>query len=252
MLHGAGMESASEVFSTNVDFHDVEDPWRRRFDMAFFLARDVTDYDELLKFVQEHGYRFFVFDRETGVLLYPDMEFLLFAESRPAGLVPIYVQEHHDFAIYRVEGNWPDPEPIGARLENGIVLTGYEFYQCQDLPRGSGHRFGLYLHWKATEPISQSFKVFVHAVDGEGQLITQRDSVPVLWTHPTDTWQIGEGIVDFYSLHFDEAQGPGPYTILIGLYDPESGRRVEWLDSSGDSVSDHLVLESLELGPVQR
>jgi hypothetical protein len=251
VLHGAGMGSASEVFSTNVDFHDVEDPWRRRFDMAFSLARDVTDYDELLKFIQEHGYRFFIFDRETGLLLYPGMEFLLFAESRPAGLVPIYIQEHHDFAIYRVEGNWPEPEPVGARLENGIVLTGYEFYQCQDLPRGSGHRFGLYLHWKATEPLSRSFKVFVHAVDSEGQLITQRDGVPVLWMHPTDAWEVGESVIDFYPLHFDEALGPGPYTILVGLYDPESGRRVGWLDSSGDSAGDHFVLGVFEFDVAQ-
>jgi hypothetical protein len=252
VLHGAGMESANEVFSTHLDFHDVADPWRRRFDMAFALARDVTDYDALLNFIQGRGYRFFVFDSETGLLLYPDMEFLLHPESRPAGLVPVYIQEHHDFAIYRVEGNWPEPKAVEARLENGIALTGYEVYQSEDLPKGSGHRLGLYLHWKATEPISQSFKVFVHATDGDGQLITQQDGVPVLWTHPTDTWEVGESVIDFYSLHFDEAQGPGPYTILIGFYDPGSGRRVGWLDSFGDPVGDHLVLETLEFESAQR
>ncbi|MFL7795068.1 MAG: hypothetical protein AB8I69_23215 [Anaerolineae bacterium] len=246
VLHGAGMESAAQVFSTNLDFHDVADPWRRRFDMAFSLARDFKSYDDLLGFVQERGYRFFIFDRETGLLLYPDMEFLLFAENRPSGLVPIYIQEHHDFAIYRVLGNWPEPQTVEAESQDGISLVGYEVYPSDDVPAGSRRRAGIYLHWETTKPVSQSLKVFVHAVSGDGQLVTQQDGFPVLWTHPTNAWSVGERVVDFHPLLFDDTLGPGPFTILVGLYDPETGQRIDWHDSSGNPLGDHIVLETIE------
>jgi hypothetical protein len=54
--------------------------------------------------------------------------------------------------------------------------------------------------------------------------------------------------VDFHPLIFDEALGPGPYTILVGLYDPETGQRVDWYDSAGNPLGDHIILETIEFG----
>jgi hypothetical protein len=245
-LHAAGMQSASEVFSTQLEYHDVADRWKRRFDMAAALAPAMASYDELLNFLHARGYRFFIFDRQTGVSsLYPNLEWLLYPENRPAGLTPVYVDESRNFDIYRVEGNgWPAPHPINATLENGIALTGYDLYRSNDAPPGSGRRVGLYLHWKATAPIGQWLKVFVHVMDANGNLVAQHDGLPALWTYPTNSWAVGEEVVDFHPLLFDAAQGDGLYTIRVGLYDPGSGQRVSVLDASGAPAGDHVVLET--------
>jgi hypothetical protein len=244
-LHAAGMTSARQVFSTPVEFHDVSDPWKRRFDMAFALARDLTATDALLDFVHDHGYRFFIFDRQTGLFLYPDMEGLLLPENRPAGLTPVLVQEERDFVVYRVEENSAvAPRPSGARLENGITLTGYETFVSRDDPRGE-RWVGLYLHWQTATPLTTSLKVFVHLIDADGQLVAQHDSVPALWTYPTDRWAVGEEVVDFHPLHFDPTLGRGPFTIYVGLYDPQTGRRVPLSGADGPPGEDRIEVDRI-------
>jgi hypothetical protein len=251
-LRAAGMGSADEVLSTHVDFHDVGSPWKQRYDMAFVLARDVVSYEELQRFLQDRGYRFFIFDKQTGVTLYPDLEFLQYPENRPAGLVPILVHDKRDFAIYRVlGGDWPDPQPVAAEWENGIVLRGYELYQSDDMPRGSGERLGLYLHWEATTPVDAYLKVFAHVFDKTGKLVAQHDSVPALWTKPTSEWHTGETVVDFHPLPLAGVEGQGPFTVRVGLYDPGSGQRVPVFlstDPDRDQAEDSVVVGSFSFG----
>jgi hypothetical protein len=244
IVHAAGAQSAFEVFSTHVGYHDVADPWKRRFMPAVEWARDL-DSDELMDFIHAGGYRLFIFDKQTGVFMFPEMEGLLYPVSRPAGLAPVYVHDKRDFVIYRVEGaDWPAPSPVGASFEGDIVLSGYELYQSDDAPPGSGRRIGLYLHWEPAQPVGQWLKIFVHVMDGDGQLVAQHDSVPALWTYPTNEWAEGESILDFHSMSFDAALGPGPYTILVGLYDGGTGQRILILDSSGTPGDDAVVLET--------
>ncbi|HOU14714.1 MAG TPA: glycosyltransferase family 39 protein [Anaerolineae bacterium] len=227
MLHAAGMQAAGEVFSTNVDYHDVASPWKWRYAMAFALARDLKTQEEILGYIHEHGYRFFIMDKATGLFLYPTQEGLLNPENRFSGLTPIYVPNEREAVVYRVEGpQWAAPTPISATLQNGIALTGYELYQSADQPPGSGQRVGLYLHWRTSAPVAQFLKVFVHVLGADGQLVTQHDSVPALWTYPVDRWAVGETVVDFHPLLFGPDAGSGPFTILVGFYDGNSGARI--------------------------
>jgi hypothetical protein len=251
-LRAAGMGSADEVLSTHVDFHDVGSPWKQRYDMAFVLARDIASYEELQGFLQDRGYRFFIFDKQTGVTLYPDLEFLQYPENRPAGLAPILVHDKRDFAIYRVlGGDWPEPQPVGAEWENGITLSGYELYQSDDMPRGSGQRLGLYLHWEATAPVNSYLKVFAHVFDETGRLVAQHDSIPALWTRPTSDWDEGETVLDFHPLFLEGVEGQGPFSVRVGLYDPGNGQRVPVFlstDPSGGQAEDSVVLGSFKFG----
>ncbi len=226
-LHAAGMQAASEVFSTHVDYHDVASPWKWRYAMAFALARDLKPQDEILGYIQAHGYRFFIMDKTTGLFLYPTQEALLNPENRPPGLTPIYVPDERQAIIYRVEGaQWAAPVPIAATLENGIALTGYELYQGVDQPPGRGHRVGLYLHWRTSVPVSQYLKIFVHVFNADGQLVAQHDSMPALWTHPVERWAVGETVVDFHPVLLTPDAGTGSFTIQVGFYDPATGARV--------------------------
>ncbi len=246
-LHAAGMQTASEVFSTHVEYHDVASPWKWRYAMAFASARDLKTREEILGHIQEHGYRFFIMDRTTGLFLYPSQEELLNPENRFPGLIPIYVPEEREAVIYRVEGpQWLPPTPITATWENGIALIGYELYQSGDQPSGHGYRAGLYLHWRASAPVSQYLKVFVHVLNTEGQLISQHDSIPALWTYPLDRWAAGETVVDFHPLRFTPDAGKGPFTVLVGFYDAGTGARIS-VQMAAVISNDAIVVTQLTL-----
>lgn len=227
-LHAAGMTSARQVFSTHLDFHDVSDKWKSRYDMAFALARDLNSKEAVLDFVKSRGYSFFVFDRQTGLYLYPDADAILLPENRLPGLTPIFVPplEERNFVIYRVEENaLQQPNPVGIQLENGVLLNSYEIFAHLNDPFGE-HWIGLYLHWQATSPLTTSLKVFVHLMDSNNQLVAQHDSVPALWTYPTHQWIVGEEVVDFHPLHWKSVKEHSPFTLFVGLYDPYTGERV--------------------------
>ncbi len=261
-LHAAGMQSADEVFSTHVDYHDVASRWKWRFDMAFPLP-DLDTYSALRGHLLEHGYRYFIFDQGTGLFLYPDLEFLLHPDNRPEGLTPIYVPDKREAIIYRVERPelQPKPEPVSAEFEIdsasdlGVILTGYTLHLSDDIPAGSGKRLGLYLHWQTEVPLDKWYKVFVHLIDDQGQLVAQHDGLPALWTYPTDRWMPGEEVIDFHQLGFAPETANGPFSLRVGLYDPANGQRLTisriadppYQAEPDGPIKDYVTLKVLEI-----
>lgn len=246
-LHAAGMQSADQVYSTHLRYHDVADPWKRRFAMAFAIAPRLESYEALLELLQRGDYWFFIYDRDTGVSLYPNLQFLLSPESRPEGLAPVYVEEKRKYVIYRVLDEPLSYQPIDASWANGITLKGYETYLCDDEPRRNNRqRLGVYLYWQATQPVTDMLKVFVHVMDAAGQLVAQHDGIPALWTYSTDRWTVGETVVDFHQVLLETALPPGSYSIRVGLYTEDAGR-VAVLDSSGAPAGDFVTLQTMTI-----
>ena len=105
----------------------------------------------------------------------------------------------------------------------------------------------LTLRWQAQKPVGGDLKVFAHLVDGDGQIVAQRDSQPLSGRKPTSTWTVGETVVDRLGLLLpSEGQPPsGEYDLLVGMYDPDTLERLPLLDSSGNTIGD-----SVNLGPV--
>jgi hypothetical protein len=89
-------------------------------------------------------------------------------------------------------------------------------------------------------------KVFVHVMDESGQLISQHDGIPVLWTYSTDRWEVGETVVDFHPVLFDTALPPGNYTVRVGLYTEGEGR-LAVLDPSSARVGDFVTLQTITI-----
>ena len=221
-LHAAGMHSARQVLSTHVRFHDVESPTRERFVQAWPVHGKMDSFDALRQLTLAKGYRFLVFDRETGSQFYPALDSLLTPENHPAWLTPVMLHPKNKWAVYRVEPDAPTPQsPLDVKLAGGITLRGYDVATGRDALSGKGH-IGVYLYWSASQPITQSLKVFVHVLNEAGQLVAQDDSVPALWTSPTDAWQPGQTIIDFHAIPVK----PETCTLVAGLYDPDTGARV--------------------------
>lgn len=139
--------------------------------------------------------------------------------------------------------------PVGATFGDPAFarLAGYDI-QGEARP---GREIVVTLQWQAAETPLVSYKVFVHVSDAGGRVVAQRDDFPAAGARLTTTWQPGETIADSYPIPLPARLAPGAYSILAGLYDPLTGRRVSPLmDFSGQAQpSDQIRLGTLEVQP---
>ena len=73
---------------------------------------------------------------------------------------------------------------------NGIVLYGFSL-------SANG---GVELIWGSKRTLSESLRLFVHALDADGRIAAQWDGVPVDWTRPTTGWVEGEYVATRHAL----------------------------------------------------
>lgn len=123
---------------------------------------------------------------------------------------------------------------------DAIQLLGYKLDRTEYRP---GEKLPVTLYWSANKTPDASYKVFVHFVDANGVLRTQRDTVPMNDTLPTSRWFEGEYITDEYVLNLPADLQPGEYRIVVGMYPEGGGDRVPLMDGNGERIAgDGVVL----------
>lgn len=90
----------------------------------------------------------------------------------------------------------------------------------------------LQVTWQPFQPFAENWKVFVHLVDPNDNVLAQFDGLPLEGTYPTSHWIPGELIHDTYPLLFPADAPAGPYHVFLGLYNETTGQR---LPVPGDS-----------------
>jgi hypothetical protein len=108
---------------------------------------------------------------------------------------------------------------LDATFGETIALLGWEMEPAA--PR-AGETVSVRLVWKALASAETSYAVFVHLVDGSGQIVAQQDSPPGLGMLPTSGWVAGEVVDDRHPLTLPA----GRYTLRVGLYAPADGARL--------------------------
>ena len=252
MFVAAGAQTAGEVLSTDLGHQDVSSPTRDRYTMLYTIDAPPT-VDKLREFMLASGHRFLFYGSSRGLRYHPEYSVLLRAQASVSGYTPVWTspvwtEEGDRFAAYRVEPDVPVPDvskPVA--LDRGISLLGYDLSLTQDRPQGAGSRLGVYLYWRATEPLTQSLKAFVHLTDSQGRMLAQHDSVPALWSRPTQNWEPGETVVDFHWMHLRDDAPSDTYTATAGLYEETTGDRWPVLDASGEPSDDYVTLTQIEL-----
>ena len=106
--------------------------------------------------------------------------------------------------------------PIAANFGDHISLQGYTLAHNELAP---GDILQLTLFWQTNSRLDQRYKVFLHLLDEDGQLVAQRDSEPGSALKPTTIWQPAETITDNHGLLLPAHLPPGSYTLVLGLYD---------------------------------
>jgi hypothetical protein len=96
------------------------------------------------------------------------------------------------------------------------------------------------LDWEALKPPAASYTVFVHAVDGSGTVMGQRDGVPQGGRYPTDMWRAGDVVHDTYDVGVEARAG---LRLEIGMYTQPNVHRVA-VRAPGAGVQDHLLVDA--------
>ena len=93
------------------------------------------------------------------------------------------------------------------------------------------------LFWEALTVPTVDWTVFVHLVNGRGELATQGDGIPREGNFPTPWWTAGITIPDAHLLAGEvDCASLGEYTLLVGFYNPVTAERLPVSDSAGQPV----------------
>ncbi len=129
--------------------------------------------------------------------------------------------------------------PLAATFGEEISLLGYS------IEKKDPDRYELSLVWQALKEPAKNYTVFVHVLDPDGNCcVWQQDIQPQQGIYPTGRWIAGEVVVDEYVIELPDELSPGNYLVEVGLYLPETGRRL-LVRMPGIVDNDALILRPL-------
>lgn len=131
-------------------------------------------------------------------------------------------------------------DPRLAQVRDQVALVGYQIDETWSKPGGA---VVVTLYWQAVESVHLPFKVFVHLVGD--QLTVQGDDFPACGTRHMPGWKVGELIADRHLLLLPPDASPGPYQLQIGIYEPQTGLRMDILDQAGNPAGNSYHLTDI-------
>ena len=136
-------------------------------------------------------------------------------------------------------------DPRLADVHDTVELVGLELDETWSRPGGAAL---ITLHWRAVQPVHLPFKVFLHLTDGE-RLITQADDYPACGTLQMPRWPLGQLVADRHLLRLPADMPAGSYAFEVGVYEEQTGIRLDRLDQAGNPTGNSLRLGTLEVRP---
>ncbi len=151
------------------------------------------------------------------------------AQRDPERLVERWLDEH----AFKATDEWVGdvrfvtyavpPEPAAAMATavnlpfgDAITLNGYTLASDKLAP---GDIVQVTLFWATAVPLQTRYKIFLHLVNENGELIAQRDSEPGGGLNLTTTWEPGKIITDNHGILIPAGTPNGRYQLRLGLYD---------------------------------
>ena len=139
------------------------------------------------------------------------------------------------------------PNEINAQFDFFANLRGYSIDKTSVQP---GDKLHIELYWEVTGQPPGDYLLFVHLIDGNGLMVTQRDTHPGLGRYPSSRWQEGDRFIDSFDLYLPEtAYTPNEATLSIGLW-VQDAFRVGITGLDGTFLGDALPLATIAIEPV--
>ncbi len=140
-----------------------------------------------------------------------------------------YVPQPGSLAQYRA---------LNTQFDQGVQLAGSYVTVNGDPdnrdPQG-GEWLRVTLFWTTSATMQVDYKVFVHVVDANGQIIAQDDSMPQHDHQPTSQWSVNQRVLDDHEFQLPAEGLVNPLSIQVGLYNADSGQRL-MLPHGEDSI----------------
>jgi len=130
---------------------------------------------------------------------------------------------------------------IYAGLQSEVALLGYDVGSTVLRPGG---QIPVTLYWKAIEPPTDNYRVFVHLIRPDGGLYGQSDKLNPAG-FPTSRWPLDEYVRDEHELLITDTLPPGEYRLSVGLWNATTGQRLLAYDRSGEMLGDNVELPML-------
>lgn len=130
------------------------------------------------------------------------------------------------------------PEPAQAMEVAAGVTFGEEIsllgYTLRGNPLAPGDIIQVTLYWQAMQTPPERYKVFLHLLDQQGNLVAQRDAEPGGNVAITTTWAPAETVVDNHGVLLPLDLTPGSYELYVGLYPLFDPQQRLIFDEGGD------------------
>ncbi len=142
------------------------------------------------------------------------------------------------------------PAPAEARFagDNWAVRLDYTAVRVSAAP---GRDFPVMLHWTSDMGAApRDYRVFVHLRDKGGHTVANGDATPTWFIPlPVDRWSRGFATWSAHIVPIPADLAPGEYTLVIGWYDPETGKRLS-AGSDGNAEGNEYVLGRMTVNPL--
>ena len=122
--------------------------------------------------------------------------------------------------------------PLEMMLGDVAILRGYSLL--------GGDEYGLtvLLYWEPLRRTPTEYVGFLHVTaPGESAVIAQDDHAPLNGSAPTTAWIPGDLLRDPFAVTLP----PGTYALKVGMYESESSRRLEILNTEGDQIELQVI-----------
>ena len=125
---------------------------------------------------------------------------------------------------------WPRYDfDSGAKWDNGIMLHGFSLNATGVVELVLG----------TDQVLSESLRLFLHALDADGGIAAKWDGVPVDWTRPTTGWVAGEYVIAKHRFSLPV----GEYRLRLGWYAPLTGERISVAGADALELEPRLRIE---------
>jgi hypothetical protein len=93
------------------------------------------------------------------------------------------------------------------------------------------------VYWRSEAPLPLDYTTFVHVLNAAGETVAQKDQPPLNDAYPTSLWDLGEIIADTIDVPLPVDLPAGEYSLVIGMYDFNTGARLAIPDRPDNSLT---------------
>lgn len=146
--------------------------------------------------------------------------------------------------IYRRadEGRPPvESRQVNLAFDGRVELSSVDLY-AHEMERGQTLPLRLNLRARTPEPIPARWKFTVQLVGAADRVVAQTDTF-----YPARLPEDSLPFADYQGVPIAPDAPPGNYTLIVALYDEQTGERVSLFDANGNEVTDFVDLGEIKI-----